>query len=88
MPSAVMLGSSHSRPEILGWSKPTMLGEISFPAFWPAIGIASAAASAYHGVKRNHGSVWWGIAWFGLGALFPIITPVIAVAQGYAKPER
>ena len=43
------------------------------------------AASAYHGVKRNN-SVAYGIWWGLMGAMFPVITPTIALAQGYAKP--
>lgn len=45
---------------------------------------ASAVVSGYHGYKRNN-SVGWGIAWFGLGAIFPVITPTIAFAQGLGK---
>ena len=47
---------------------------------------ASSAASLYHGYKRNN-SLGWGLAWGALGALFPIITPVVAVAQGYGKEK-
>ena len=53
---------------------------------WGFIALASAAASGYHGVKRHRGSVAWGAAWFLLGGVFPVLTPVVAVAQGYAKP--
>jgi hypothetical protein len=45
---------------------------------------ASMAASAYHGYKRNH-SVGWALWWGFMGAVFPVITPVIAVAQGFGK---
>lgn len=48
--------------------------------------VASAGFSAWHGYKRNHDSVGWGFAWMGLGALFPVITPIVALAEGYAKP--
>jgi hypothetical protein len=48
---------------------------------------ASTAFSAYHGYKRND-SVGWAMAWGLGGALFPIIMPVIALAQGYAKPAE
>lgn len=48
--------------------------------------IASGAASAYHGYKRNQ-SIGWGVWWFLMGSIFPIITPVIGVAQGFAKPR-
>lgn len=49
---------------------------------------ASLGASAYHGYRRNRGSVGWAIAWGLLGGLFPIITPAVALAQGFAKPAR
>lgn len=50
--------------------------------------IAAAAASGYHGARRNRGSILWGTWWFGAGYLMPVLTPVIAVAQGFgqAKP--
>ena len=51
-----------------------------------AVSTASMAASAYHGYKRNQ-SVGWALWWGLMGATFPVITPVIAVAQGFAKPE-
>jgi hypothetical protein len=43
--------------------------------------LGSAAISGYHGTKRNGGSIFWGLVWFGLGATFPVVTPIIAVAQ-------
>ena len=49
--------------------------------------VASTAASAYHGYKRND-SVGWAIVWGLLGGVFPVITPAIAVAQGFAEPEH
>lgn len=57
-----------------------------------AMGIAvlpmlSSAASAYHGYRRNK-SVGWAVAWALMGALFPIVTPAVAIAQGYGKPAR
>lgn len=48
---------------------------------------ASMAASAYHGYKRNS-SVGWAIWWGLMGTLFPVITPVIAVAEGFGKPKK
>jgi hypothetical protein len=53
---------------------------------WTVLATASAAASAYHGYKRND-SIGWGIWWFFMGGLFPVITPVIAVAQGFGKEK-
>lgn len=49
------------------------------------VSMLSMAASTYHGYKRNK-SVGWAIWWGVMGAMFPIITPVIAFAQGYGKP--
>jgi hypothetical protein len=54
--------------------------------YWSIISTISGAVSAYHGYKRNN-SVGWGIGWFILGSIFPVLTPVIAFAQGYAKPR-
>ncbi len=80
-----------SMPTMFGASQPRMLGSIfdaPYSTFWSAAALASAAISGYHGVKRHRGSVGWGVAWFTLGAVFPILTPVVALAQGYAKPEK
>jgi hypothetical protein len=58
------------------------------PSTWKyvAAGIStiSGATAAYHGYKRNQ-SVGWAVAWFALGAMFPVITQVVAVAQGYGR---
>jgi hypothetical protein len=54
---------------------------------WGIAATASFAACVYHGYKRNN-SVGWAIGWGALAALFPIITPVIAVAQGFGKPKK
>lgn len=48
---------------------------------------ASVAASAYHGYKRNN-STGWAIWWGFMGLIFPIITPAIAIAQGFGKRAR
>lgn len=52
---------------------------------WWFLSTASMAASAYHGYKRNE-SIGWALGWGFLGSIFPIITPVVAIAQGFAKP--
>jgi hypothetical protein len=60
--------------------------EIS-PAVRVAYGVvstASMAASAYHGYRRNN-SIGWALWWGLMGALFPILVPVLAVAQGFGK---
>lgn len=51
---------------------------------------ASAIASAYHGVKRNHGSVFWGLLWGVAGYAAPfygLLVPAIGVAQGFGQPK-
>ena len=55
--------------------------------FWGIASTVSMAASAYHGYKRND-SIGWALWWGAMGALFPIITPTIALAQGFGKPKR
>lgn len=58
--------------------------QISPVWYWSAV--ASSIISGYHGSKRHDGSVWQTIKWSTLGGLFPIITPLVAVGQGFAKP--
>lgn len=52
---------------------------------WGILSAVSSGASAYHGFRRNR-SVGWAVAWGVLGALFPIIVPAVALAQGFARP--
>jgi hypothetical protein len=51
------------------------------------IAVVSSAVSAYHGYRRHRGSVGAAIGWGFLGLLFPIITPTVALAEGYAVPK-
>ncbi len=60
---------------------------VSTPPWLAYLAVASAAVSGFHGYRRNK-SVGWGIAWFFLGGLFPVIVPTIAVAEGFGKPKR
>lgn len=53
-----------------------------------AVSTASMALSAYHGLKRNRGSIGYAVWWGFMGAMFPVITPVIAFGQGFAEPEK
>ncbi len=47
--------------------------------------LAGTAAGAYHGYKRNGGSVGWGIGWALLGGMFwPIALPIMFV-QGFGE---
>lgn len=48
-----------------------------------ALTLASAIACGYHGAKRNGGSVAWGAWWFIWGAALPVISPVLALGQGF-----
>lgn len=67
------------------WQNPD--GSPSVSAYvWTGVSVASGFASAYHGAKRHHGSVGWGLVWGLMGTVFPVVTPAIAMAQGFAKP--
>ena len=54
---------------------------------WGSLVVISSGASAYHGYKRNRGSVGAAVGWGLLGGIFPIITPAVALAQGFGKPK-
>lgn len=56
-------------------------------AFWSVLSVAGAAAGAYHGTKRND-SVGWGLWWGLCGGAFPVVVPVIALAQGFGTRSR
>lgn len=58
-------------------------GEAFAGTIFGVLQVASIAASAYHGSKRNGGSFGWAVGWGILGGLFPVITPAVAVAQGF-----
>ena len=46
----------------------------------------SGILSFYHGYKRNN-SVGWGLVWGLAGSVFPIVTPVVGLAQGFGKKK-
>lgn len=52
------------------------------------LSVAGAAIGAYHGYKRNGGSIGWAIGWSLLGGMFPVITVPVALAQGLGKRGR
>jgi hypothetical protein len=54
---------------------------------WWSLSTVSGLLSAYHGYKRNNGNLGWALAWFIMGSALPVVVPVIAFTQGYAKPE-
>jgi hypothetical protein len=47
----------------------------------------SVVASTIHGYRRNEGSVGYALLWGAFGAMFPIVTPAIAIAEGFGEPE-
>lgn len=55
-------------------------------AAWTVASIAGGALGAYHGYKRNRGSIGWAIGWALLGSIFPVITLPVSLAQGFGKP--
>jgi hypothetical protein len=59
----------------------------AWTTFWMLAGVVSGGLCAYHGYKRND-SVGWAIVWGLLGGAFPVITPAIALAQGFGKPKQ
>ena len=63
-------------------------GGLTKNSIWGMLALASAGACAYHGIKRNNGSIGWGAWWFLMGTIFPVVAPIIAVARkpGFAKP--
>lgn len=71
---------------------PTTIQVVQGPSAGPlrilfyVLDMASVGLSAFHGYRRHNGSVGAAIGWGLLGGLFPIVTPAIAMAQGFAKP--
>jgi hypothetical protein len=49
--------------------------------------MAGMGLGAYHGYKRNHDSVGWGIGWGLLGGALWLPALIIAGVQGFAKPK-
>jgi hypothetical protein len=71
----------------LNWLDTTARWKAAMSTIGGVLAIASAAASGYHGYRRNNSLVWAGV-WFGAGMLFPIFTPVVALAQGFGKRKE
>ncbi len=78
--------NANARNELRG------LGQGSMPAWFGALygvlSVVSAGLGAYHGYKRHNGSVGWAIGWAALGTFAPVITPAVALAQGFGKPMK
>ena len=73
-------------PECMNEPLPKIQRSSWLKTAWGLLSIASSTASVYHGYKRNE-SIGWALWWGLMGALFPIVTPTIAVAQGFAEPK-
>ena len=73
-------------PQNAGAAAMISTGQQATTGFWEIAVPLSVAASTYHGYKRNSGSLGWALGWGVLGGLFPIITPAVALAQGFGKP--
>lgn len=91
--------SIYSHPNVrsgLAWKghvSPRALGEDREASnkndtLWVIISVAGAMAAGYHGYKQSKGSLSVALGWSVLGLLFPVVTTAIAVAEGYAKPNR
>jgi hypothetical protein len=50
-------------------------------------GTVGAFAGAYHGYKRNGGSVGWAIGWFIFGGLLPIIALPVMLVEGFGDKK-
>jgi len=84
-----MYVQNNNRSAVVFKGEPSALDPVSIIApVYSLIAMVSSGLSAYHGYKRNNGSLGWGIGWGVLGGLFPIITPSIAAAQGFGKPAK
>jgi hypothetical protein len=70
------LGATTTSPTPVTWT---------IPSWYWIITAASSGASAYHGYKRSGGDMAVTIGWALLGAIFPIITPAVALAQGFGE---
>lgn len=57
---------------------------LGFSGIWEVLAVASAGASVYHGYRRNQ-SIGWALWWGFIGGIFPVVTPAIAIAQGFGK---
>jgi hypothetical protein len=81
-PSVIQWGHDQANRE--SGFRSEMKSARKYGTIWGLVSTASMAASAYHGYKRNE-KVRWALWWGFMGALFPVITPAIGLAQGFGK---
>jgi hypothetical protein len=80
--SPVVIGTPSVKlkmPDMPDWTPMTVAGAV--------LTVASIGLSAYHGFKRNGDSAGYGILWGLVGGALPVVTPLVAVAQGFGKPS-
>jgi len=58
--------------------------KFNFGTVWNVLSVASMGVSVYHGYKRNN-SIGWALMWGLAAVVLPVVTPVVAVAQGFGK---
>ena len=69
------------------WSKQTQAQvPLSAVIAYSSLSLVSAVVAGFHGYRRDR-SAMAGVGWAFMGALFPVITPVFAFGQGYARPR-
>lgn len=49
---------------------------------------AGAVAAGIHGYRRYEDSLMAAAGWAALGFIFPVVTNVVAMAQGFGKPRQ
>lgn len=60
-------------------------GRWNLTAIKGVLTVIAAGAAAFHGYRRNKGSIVWGTVWFLSGLVVPVITSAFALAQGYGR---
>ena len=58
------------------------------PTWVRALSMLGAAATAYHGYKRNNESIGWAFGWAFFGSVIPVVALPVALAQGFGKPKK
>jgi len=76
--------SASNVSKALTWLDNSGKWKAALPKINGVLTVISAAACGFHGYRRNQ-SIFWSATWFVLGGIFPIITPVVALAQGFGK---
>jgi hypothetical protein len=62
-------------------------GKWNVSAIKNVLTVAAAGAAAFHGYRRNRGSIGWSIAWFFSALVAPVITTAVAFAMGFGRAK-